>query len=111
MTEVRIFILLKVITVRFISPDVTSSSQLYLPVKQQISNNNSWTLCYHTCYTCLYSSLRMEHGYSLPRPSADAVPQKRKRTWEANDPRRLRHKKRGKTRVNTGVAFPKWREL
>ena len=46
----------------------------------------------------------MEHGYSLPRPSTDAVPLKRKRTWEANDPRRLWHKKRGKTRVNTGVA-------
>ncbi|KAM8761632.1 uncharacterized protein AB9X84_006631 isoform 3-T4 [Acanthopagrus schlegelii] len=53
----------------------------------------------------------MEHGYSLPRPSADAVPQKRKCTGEANDPRRLWDKKRGKTRVNIGVAFPKWREL
>lgn len=50
MTEVSIFILLKVTTVRFISPDVTSSSQLELPVKQQISNNNSWTLLSHLLY-------------------------------------------------------------
>ncbi|XP_044038999.1 uncharacterized protein LOC122869756 isoform X3 [Siniperca chuatsi] len=56
----------------------------------------------------------MEHDYSLPvaaRSVAEAVPVKRKRTGEPNDPRRLWDRKRGKTRVNIGVVFPRWRGL
>ncbi|XP_040010849.1 uncharacterized protein si:ch211-40k21.5 [Xiphias gladius] len=56
----------------------------------------------------------MDHDYSLPSAAlsvAGALRATRKRTGRANDPRRLWDKKRAKTRVNIGVAFPRWREL
>ena len=48
----------------------------------------------------------MDHDYALPARSV-----KRKRTGEINDPRRFWDKRRNKTKVNIGVAFPRWREL
>ncbi len=58
----------------------------------------------------------MEHSYSLPFAAASvgkdkSRKRKRKRTGQPNDPRREWDKKRAKTRINIGLAFPKWREL
>ncbi|KAL1007837.1 hypothetical protein UPYG_G00092270 [Umbra pygmaea] len=54
----------------------------------------------------------MDHDYALPaRPAAGASSAKRKRTGEKTDPRRFWDSKRSKTRVNIGLAFPRWREL
>ena len=54
----------------------------------------------------------MDHDYALPaRSAAGARATKRKRTGEKNDPKRFWDAKRSKTRINIGVAFPRWREL
>lgn len=60
----------------------------------------------------------MDHDYALTvaAPSdTEAVPVnkpvKRKRTGQPSNPRRIWDKKRAKSRINIGVAFPRWREL
>lgn len=54
----------------------------------------------------------MDHDYALPaRSAAGGSSVKRKRTGESNDPRRFWDRRRNMTRVNIGVAFPRWREL
>ncbi|XP_033478928.1 uncharacterized protein LOC117254656 isoform X3 [Epinephelus lanceolatus] len=53
----------------------------------------------------------MDHDYALTVAVPVNKPVKRKRTGQASDPRRIWDKKRAKSRINIGVAFPRWREL